>query len=166
MVVSDQIAPHVDLIFGSPGRYDGLTLLQGALGYAVQIYCDFSGYSDMAIGCARMMGFRFMENFQMPYSASNITDFWRRWHISLSSWFRDYLYIPLGGSRCTRARRWFNILVVFILSGFWHGANWTYGVWGLLHGFYVICHSLWNPRAAASGPPSVWARRVSQGLTF
>jgi len=97
LVISDQIAPNVDLIFSNPGSYDGFTLLQGAIGYGIQIYCDFSGYSDMAIGCARMMGFRFMENFQMPYSSTNITEFWRRWHISLSSWFRDYLYIPLGG---------------------------------------------------------------------
>ncbi len=94
LVISDQIAPNVDLIFANPGNYDGFTLLQGVLGYAIQIYCDFSGYSDMAIGCARMMGFRFMENFQMPYSSVSITEFWRRWHISLSSWFRDYLYFP------------------------------------------------------------------------
>src|SRR5436190_2377727 len=99
IVISDQISGHVDLIFAAPGSYDSLSLLLGVLGYAVQIYCDFSGYSDMAIGCARMMGAQFPENFQMPYSAVTITEFWRRWHITLSSWLRDYLYIPLGGNR-------------------------------------------------------------------
>jgi alginate O-acetyltransferase complex protein AlgI len=142
--ISDQIAPNVDLIFANPGVYDGFTLLQGALGYAIQIYCDFSGYSDMAIGCVRMMGFRFMENFQMPYSAVNITEFWRRWHISLSSWFRDYLYVPLGGNRKGPVRTYVNLLVTMLLCGLWHGASWNFVFWGGIHGVALAIHRVWK----------------------
>jgi alginate O-acetyltransferase complex protein AlgI len=144
IVISDQIAPHVNLIFAAPGGYDRLTLLQGLLGYTVQIYCDFSGYSDMAIGCARMMGFRFMENFQMPYSAVNITEFWRRWHISLSTWFRDYLYIPLGGNRKGFARTYVNLILTMLLCGLWHGASWNFVFWGGLHGVALASHRVWK----------------------
>jgi len=163
LVISDQIASHVDLIFSSPGNYDSLTLFQGALGYAVQIYCDFSGYSDMAIGCARMMGFRFMENFQMPYSSETITEFWRRWHISLSSWFRDYLYIPLGGSRQGPARTYYNLMVTMLLCGLWHGASWNFVFWGCLHGVSLSVHRIWkswNPLASWLENPffrSIWS---------
>lgn len=139
-VISDQVSNHVDLIFANPGGYDGLSLLQGLLGYAVQIYCDFSGYSDMAIGSARIMGFRFMENFQMPYSAVTITEFWRRWHISLSSWLRDYLYIPLGGNRLGVVRTYVNLLVTMLLGGLWHGASWNFIAWGALHGVGLGVH--------------------------
>jgi len=144
LVISDQIAAHVDLIFSAPGNYDALTLLQGAVGYGIQIYCDFSGYSDMAIGCARMMGFKFMENFQMPYSAVNITEFWRRWHISLSSWFRDYLYIPLGGNRQGPVRTYFNLMVTMLLCGLWHGASWNFVFWGGMHGVALAAHRIWK----------------------
>ncbi|HEV2327262.1 MAG TPA: MBOAT family O-acyltransferase [Verrucomicrobiae bacterium] len=150
IVISDQISPHVDMIFAAPGNYDAVTLLQGVLGYAVQIYCDFSGYSDMAIGCARMMGFHFPENFQMPYSSLSITEFWRRWHISLSSWFRDYLYIPLGGNRKGTARTYANLLSTMLLCGLWHGANWNFVFWGGLHGASLAVHRAWknwNPLA-------------------
>ena len=151
-----------DLIFSSPGSYDGFTLLQGAIGYAIQIYCDFSGYSDMAIGCARMMGFRFMENFQMPYSSVNITEFWRRWHISLSSWFRDYLYIPLGGNRKGRRAHLHQLLVTMILCGLWHGASWNFVFWGGLHGAALAIHrawTAWGPLAALeenAAPHLLW----------
>ncbi|MGA2401898.1 MAG: MBOAT family O-acyltransferase [Syntrophobacteraceae bacterium] len=158
LVISDQISPHVDLIFGAPQNFDGLTLLQGLLGYAVQIYCDFSGYSDMAIGSARMMGFRFMENFQMPYSSVNITEFWRRWHISLSSWFRDYLYIPLGGSRKGPARTYVNLLSTMLLCGLWHGASWNFVLWGGIHGASLAIHRLWkafNPLSSLKKFPGV-----------
>jgi alginate O-acetyltransferase complex protein AlgI len=166
LAIADQVAGHVDLIFSSPGQYDALTLVQGAIGYAVQIYCDFSGYSDMAIGTARMMGFRTAENFQMPYSATDITDFWRRWHISLSSWFRDYLFLPLayafsrrmpaesyGGLRADVAVYMAAILVTFFLCGLWHGAGWTFILWGLLHGTALAVHRgwrLWRPRKGAA----------------
>ena len=143
LVISDQISPHVDLIFKSPGNYDGFTLLQGAIGYAIQIYCDFSGYSDMAIGSARMLGFRFMENFQMPYSSTTITEFWRRWHISLSTWLRDYLYIPLGGNRKGIPRMYANIMITMLLGGLWHGASWNFVFWGGLHGISLAIHKAW-----------------------
>ena len=143
LVISDRVAPHVDLIFGAPSSYDGVTLLQGLLGYGVQIYCDFSGYSDMAIGSARMMGFRFMENFQMPYSAVNITEFWRRWHISLSTWFRDYVYVSLGGNRKGSSRTYINLLVTMLLCGLWHGASWNFVFWGAVHGIALAVHRAW-----------------------
>jgi alginate O-acetyltransferase complex protein AlgI len=156
IVISDQISPHVDMIFASPDKYDAVTLIEGVLGYAIQIYCDFSGYSDMAIGCARMMGFHFMENFQMPYSSLSITEFWRRWHISLSSWFRDYLYIPLGGSRKGAGRTYVNLLGTMLLCGLWHGASWNFVFWGALHGVALAIHrawSRWNPLAASDEHP-------------
>jgi len=151
LVISDQISPHVDLIFSNADKYDGFTLLQGVLGYGIQIYCDFSGYSDMAIGSARMMGFNFMENFQMPYSSTSITEFWRCWHISLSSWFRDYLYIPLGGNRKGTGRTYVNLLVTMFLCGLWHGASWNFVFWGSLHGIALAIHRIWkawNPLAS------------------
>ena len=156
VVISDQIAPNIDLIFSNPGGYDGFTLLQGALGYALQIYCDFSGYSDMAIGCAHMMGFRFKENFQMPYSSINITEFWRRWHISLSSWFRDYLYIPMGGSRKGTERTYLNLMVTMLLCGLWHGASWNFVFWGGIHGASLAIHRVWkawNPLVLCNNRP-------------
>lgn len=162
LVISDQIAPTVDLIFSAPGNYDGFTLLQGAIGYAIQIYCDFSGYSDMAIGCARMMGFRFMENFQMPYSSVTITEFWRRWHISLSTWLRDYLYVPLGGNRKGTGRMYINLMVTMLLGGLWHGASWNFVFWGALHGVSLAVHKAWitwDPLARFKSVPAfeaVW----------
>ncbi len=175
LVISDQVAPNVDLIFANPGSYDGLTLLQGVLGYAVQIYCDFSGYSDMAIGCARMMGFRFMENFQMPYSSLSITEFWRRWHISLSTWFRDYLYFPLGGNRKGAERTYVNLMITMLLCGLWHGASWNFVFWGGLHGVGLAIHRVWknwdplksaNNLRAFRAAWSVIARLLTLGLVL
>ena len=171
LVISDQVAPNVDLIFANPGNFDGFTLLQGALGYGIQIYCDFSGYSDMAIGSARMMGFKFMENFQMPYSATSITEFWQRWHISLSSWFRDYLYIPLGGNRKGIGRTYVNLLVTMLLCGLWHGASWNFVFWGGLHGSALAIHrawKTWNPLASFEGNTvfKVMWTLFSRGLTL
>jgi alginate O-acetyltransferase complex protein AlgI len=143
-VLSDQIAPHVDTIFADPSRFDGPTLLLGVIGYAVQIYCDFSGYTDMAIGCARMLGYRFPENFQMPYSSVNITEFWRRWHISLSTWLRDYLYIPLGGNRLGTGRTYANLMITMLIGGLWHGASWNFIIWGGLHGAALAVHKAWR----------------------
>lgn len=175
MVISDQVAPNVDLIFANPGNYDGFTLLQGALGYGIQIYCDFSGYSDMAIGSARIMGFKFMENFQMPYSATSITEFWQRWHISLSSWFRDYLYIPLGGNRKGRVRTYVNLMTTMLLCGLWHGASWNFVFWGGLHGAALAVHrawKAWNPLASLDRRPAfqlawnVLARLLTLGVVL
>lgn len=138
MVVADTVAPFVSNVYTQPQRFSGLILLIATCFFAVQIYCDFSGYSDIAIGLARIMGFRLMVNFRQPYFARSIREFWRRWHISLSTWFRDYLYIPLGGSRVSTARYYANLMIVFLLSGIWHGANWTFAIWGALHGFYMV----------------------------
>jgi len=143
VVIADAVAPIVDTVFGADAAaLDWRTAWLGALAYTVQIYFDFSGYSDMAIGMARMFGLTFPENFARPYSAVSVTDFWRRWHLSLSRWFRDYLYVPLGGSREGPARTYRNLAVVFVLTGLWHGANWTFLVWGLFHGGLLVIERL------------------------
>lgn len=139
IVIADNCALYVNQIFDQPDAYPASILFIGILLFTFQIYGDFSGYSDIAIGIARMLGFNLMQNFKSPYLATDIQDFWRRWHISLSTWFRDYLYIPLGGSRSkTSSRKFFNIFVTFTVSGFWHGANWTFIIWGMLHSFYYM----------------------------
>jgi len=138
VVIADTLAIYVDDIFNNYQQYPASMLLLGAVYFAFQIYCDFSGYSDIAIGTARLFGFDLMRNFAYPYFARDIAEFWRKWHISLSTWFRDYVYIPIGGSQGTKWRRMRNILVVFIVSGFWHGANWTFIVWGFLHGLFYL----------------------------
>ncbi len=139
VLIADSVAPIADAAFGlSSADLGWVSAWVGIIAYTVQIYFDFSGYSDMAIGLARMFGFRFPENFDRPYSAVSITDFWRRWHLSLSSWFRDYLYIPLGGNRRGSLRTYRNLFIVFLLTGLWHGANWTFVIWGLYHGIWLI----------------------------
>jgi D-alanyl-lipoteichoic acid acyltransferase DltB (MBOAT superfamily) len=138
IVIADNCARVVADTFDGSGHLPGPVLLLGAMLFAFQIYCDFSGYSDIALGCARLLGFRLMRNFAFPYFSRDIAEFWRRWHISLSSWFRDYLYIPLGGGRGNMARRVRNMMIVFAVSGLWHGANWTYMVWGALNGLYFL----------------------------
>ena len=145
LVVADILATYVNSVFNSPNEATGLAVVAASCLFAVQIYCDFSGYTDIAIGCARIMGIRLMQNFNMPYMARSIKEFWSRWHISLSSWFRDYVYIPLGGNRCSSARQSFNVFVVFLLSGIWHGANWTFVLWGILHGVYQIVGKITLP---------------------
>jgi hypothetical protein len=125
-------------VYDQPTLYGGLPLLVATFFFTFQIYCDFSGYSYIAIGAAEVMGFRTMDNFNYPYLSTSVAEFWRRWHISLSSWFRDYLYFPLGGNRVSAPRRYFNILVVLLLCGLWHGANWTFVVWGGIHGLYLV----------------------------
>jgi D-alanyl-lipoteichoic acid acyltransferase DltB (MBOAT superfamily) len=142
MVIADNLAPYVSLVFKNVTDYQGITLILGMIFFAFQIYCDFSGYSDIAIGCAQMMGYKLVKNFDYPYFSRNIGEFWQRWHISLSSWFRDYVYIPLGGSRVSKIKWWRNIFMVFILSGLWHGANWVFAVWGVLHGVYYLLYSV------------------------
>jgi len=133
IVIADGCATLTDRIFLGVDSYPGSILFLGAFVYAVQIYADFSGYSDIAIGCGKLFGIKLMRNFAFPYFATNIADFWRRWHISLTTWFRDYVYIPLGGNRCSKAKQVRNVLIVFLLSGLWHGANWTFVIWGLVH---------------------------------
>jgi alginate O-acetyltransferase complex protein AlgI len=138
MVIADNCANFANEIFNHASSYSGATLVLGAVFFAFQIYCDFSGYSEMAIGIARLFGFDLFRNFAFPYFSRDIAEFWRRWHISLSSWFRDYLYIPLGGSRGNTWLKVRNILIIFLVSGFWHGANWTFLVWGLLNALYIL----------------------------
>lgn len=138
VVIADRLAIVVDNVYGSSNNQSGFHLLIATFFYSFQIYCDFSGYSDIAIGAARVMGFKLMTNFNMPYLSKSIPEFWKRWHISLSTWFKDYLYIPLGGNRVSIKRWYLNLLIVFTISGLWHGAKWTFIVWGLLHGLYQI----------------------------
>jgi D-alanyl-lipoteichoic acid acyltransferase DltB (MBOAT superfamily) len=138
MVVADRLCLLVDPVYGDPAAYHGGTLLLATYFFAFQIYADFAGYSTIAIGAAKVLGFDLMKNFRQPYLATSIPDFWSRWHISLSTWFRDYLYIPLGGNRVSKQRWYLNIFLVFLVSGLWHGANWTFVVWGTLHGLYSL----------------------------
>lgn len=146
IVLADRIAPFVDLIYGpNHADYGGLAVILATVLFAVQIYCDFAGYSTIAMGSAKMLGIELMENFNSPYLSRTSAEFWRRWHISLSSWFRDYLYIPLGGNRRGKARRALNILITFAVSGLWHGANWGFVVWGMINGIYQIVGSALKP---------------------
>src|SRR5690242_189872 len=156
IVIADRLAIYVNATYNHPQEHTGLTLTLATFFFAFQIYCDFSGYSDIAIGSAKVMGFKLMTNFNRPYFAKNISEFWKRWHISLSTWFRDYLYIPLGGNRVARPRLYANLLVTFLVSGLWHGARWTFVVWGALHGAYLIV-------SLATGPVRARAR-ASLGL--
>jgi alginate O-acetyltransferase complex protein AlgI len=149
LVVADRLALYVNDVYAAPRAHNGLQLTIATFFFAYQIYCDFSGYSDIAIGAAQVLGFRLMENFRTPYYSRSISEFWHRWHISLSTWFKDYLYIPLGGSRVSKSRHIANLLITFGISGLWHGANWTYVWWGLLNGSYLVMGSLtksWRDR--------------------
>ena len=138
LVIADRLAIYVNQVYNNPELYSGWSVILATYFFAFQIYCDFSGYSDIAIGAARVLGYDLMQNFRRPYFARSISSFWRRWHISLSTWFRDYLYIPLGGNRVVKWRWYYNLFIVFLVSGLWHGANWTFVVWGALHGLYLI----------------------------
>ena len=146
VVIADQAAVLVNAVYQTPESYNGISLIIATLLFGFQIYCDFSGYSDIAIGTARLFGIELMTNFRTPYFASSIKDFWHRWHISLSTWFRDYVYIPLGGNRTNNFRINLNILITFTLSGLWHGANITFVLWGFLHGFLYFIESLISPQ--------------------
>ena len=151
LVVADRLAVLVDLVYSDVQRFGAPAVIVATVCFAFQIYCDFSGYSDLAIGSAQILGFRLMKNFNRPYFSRSIGEFWRRWHISLSSWFRDYLYFPLGGSRVCAVRWAFNILVVFLVSGLWHGAAWTFAAWGLINGLYQVVG-----RFTRSGRDRLW----------
>ena len=156
IIIADRAAILVNIVYAEPGNFSGAQLLLATFFFAIQIYCDFSGYSDVARGAARVMGFELMLNFNRPYLAASIADFWRRWHISLSTWFRDYVYFPLGGNREGLARTCRNLAIVFLISGLWHGANWTFLIWGALHALFIVVYVLTEgPREranAASAP--------------
>ena len=172
MVVADRLAVFVSQVFDHYTYYTGAQVLVACIFFAVQIYCDFNGYSCIAIGAAQVMGFELMENFRRPYLAVSIADFWHRWHISLTSWLRDYLYIPLGGNRKGKLAKYRNVMIVFLASGLWHGANWTYVIWGGLNGLFQIIGELARPlrqrlRQAFGGrPDSASGRMVSMLVTF
>ncbi len=166
VVIADRVAVAVNHVYGSPHDFPGPVLALATVLFAIQIYCDFSGYSDIAIGTARVLGFSLMLNFRQPYHAASISEFWKRWHISLSTWFRDYLYIPLGGNRTVKWRWYYNLFITFLVSGLWHGANWTFVAWGALHGAYLVLAIVFAPLrdrlAAASGLARL--PRLSHGL--
>ena len=157
LFIADRVAGIADTVFASPELFNTAAIWCGVLAYAIQIYCDFAGYSDMAIGAARMIGYDLPENFRMPYASMSITEFWRRWHMTLSAWLRDYLYIPLGGNRHGVLSTYRNLFLTMLLGGLWHGASWNFVVWGGLHGCALAVHKLWtkhfSPRV--SMPPLV-----------
>ncbi len=144
VVIADRLAAYVNTVYNNVEDYTGVHLMLATFFFAIQIYCDFSGYSDIAIGTARTMGFDLMQNFRQPYFSRSIREFWRRWHISLSTWFRDYVYIPLGGSRVSFSATLRNLMIVFVISGLWHGAAWTFVLWGTIHGFLIVGEIVWD----------------------
>ena len=171
LVISDQLSSNlVDRVFERPASFSALEVLAGVYGYAVQIYCDFSGYTDIAIGSALLLGVRFPKNFDAPYQATNIADFWRRWHISLSTWLRDYLYIPLGGNRGSALATYRNLMLTMVLGGLWHGASWTFVFWGFLHGLGLGVTRAWERRSGRGGREkgqgSFAGRVLATALTF
>jgi alginate O-acetyltransferase complex protein AlgI len=167
MILSDQLSLNlVDRVFERPANFSALEVLAGVYGYAAQIYCDFSGYTDIAIGSALLLGVRFPKNFDAPYKATNLADFWRRWHISLSTWLRDYLYIPLGGSRGSAWATYRNLMITMLLGGLWHGASWTFVFWGFLHGLGLAVTRAWERARGGPREGSLAGRLLGGVLTF
>lgn len=172
VVISDNISVFVDQAYDNYHQYGSIELIIATIFFALQIYCDFGGYSNIAIGAARVMGFDLMENFNTPYFADSVADFWRRWHISLSTWFRDYLYIPLGGNRKGRVRKYINLMIVFMCSGLWHGASWNYVVWGAINGAYQVVGDILKPvktkigKVLGSNPLSFGHKFLQVVVTF
>lgn len=164
IVVADTLVIYVDAVFNNITQHNGFALVLAAVFFSIQIYCDFSGYSDMARGVSRLMGIELMDNFHSPYFSSSIKDFWSRWHISLSTWFRDYVYIPLGGNRVKKPKQYFNLLATFLVSGLWHGANWTFVLWGGLHGVAQVLEKLLGIKAVKKKGSLRWLARA--GLVF
>ena len=168
VVIADRLAQFADPVFAAPGNYSGFTALVAMYFFTIQIYCDFSGYSDIAIGSAKMFGIDLMQNFRQPYFADSIYEFWKRWHISLTSWFRNYMYIPMGGNRVSFLHWQFNIFMVFLVSGLWHGAAWTFVIWGALHGGVYLMER-WSGKGLALLLPNVsfaWAKGIRIFVTF
>ena len=168
VVIADRLAQFANPVFAAPGTYSGFTALVAVYFFTIQIYCDFSGYSDIAIGSAKMFGIDLMQNFRQPYFADSIYEFWKRWHISLTSWFRNYMYIPMGGNRVSFWRWQFNIFAVFLVSGLWHGAAWTFVIWGGLHGIVYLLEQ-WSRKGIGRLFPGVsfdWARGIRIFVTF
>ncbi|MBQ9880741.1 MAG: MBOAT family protein [Clostridia bacterium] len=166
MVIADRICVFVNNVFDNAWTYDSTALVLGAVAFGLQIYCDFASYSTIAVGCAQVFGVRLMENFNTPYLASSVNDFWRRWHISLSEWFRDYLYIPLGGNRKGGIRRNLNVLFVMLVSGLWHGAGWNFVLWGGLHGLYSVGENIFRRVHGEIKPKTFAGKAVKIAFTF
>ncbi len=162
IVIADRLAIYVNTVYNAAGNYSGLPLIAATVFFAFEIYCDFSAYTDIAIGTAKILGFDLMQNFRQPYFAQSIREFWWRWHISLSTWFRDYLYIPLGGSRVQFSRHLLNLMIVFVVSGLWHGASWTFAIWGGLHGLYIVVETILSHRKINFHAPAL----LKIGVTF
>ena len=163
VLIADNLAPSVDAVFADPAAFSAGSLWLATLGYGLQIYCDFAGYSDMAIGTARMIGYDLPRNFDMPYASASITDFWRRWHMTLSAWLRDYLYIPLGGNRHGRAATYRNLFLTMLLGGLWHGSSWNFVLWGALHGLALGAHK-WIRERAQGDHPAARGSRIPAAL--
>ena len=164
VVIADRLSLYVDPVFNHPSDFSGLNILIATFFFCFQIYCDFSAYTDIARGAAHMMGFNLIKNFNQPYHAVTVTEFWSRWHMSLSTWFKDYLYIPLGGNRGSNFRTYRNLAIVFMVSGLWHGASWTFVIWGALHGVYVIAERIFAKQYQAI--PSLIKRVITFGLVW
>lgn len=160
MLVADNLAVFVDLVYGDIYSYTGGAIFIATLFFTIQIYCDFSGYSDIARGSAKLFGIELMENFKSPYFSTSVKEFWSRWHISLSTWFRDYVYIPLGGNRVTKIRNYLNVIITFLVSGLWHGASWNFVVWGGIHGLAQVCENVFSIKKADGKGFIVFLRRI------
>ena len=167
VVIADTLAQYVDQVYSAPADYAGFVFILVTLMFGIQIYCDFSGYSDIAIGVAKLFNIDLMRNFSSPYFSASIKEFWSRWHISLSTWFRDYVYIPLGGNRCSRIKYWRNLLITFLISGLWHGAAWNFVIWGFLHGIAQVAESAFakNKRQSLKSSNS-WSTWLSVLFVF
>ena len=163
VVVADRVALYADTVLNSYENYTGMTCFLASVMYSIQIYADFAGYSLMALGVGKTLGFDLTENFRRPYFAVSVTDFWHRWHISLSTWLKDYVYIPLGGSRCSKVRNYWNIFITFLVSGIWHGANWTFIIWGIFHGIAQIVEKMLGQQRCEYGR---WGRAAKILITF
>jgi alginate O-acetyltransferase complex protein AlgI len=166
VVIADRLSVYVGAVYEHPSEYHFLNLMIATIFFSIQIYCDFSGYSDMAIGIAKVMGFDLMINFRRPYFSTNIQQFWKRWHISLSTWFRDYLYIGLGGNRKSVFRTYVNVCIIFLVSGFWHGANWTFVVWGAVHAFFIVLYMLQQKYITKNEPSSFLRNALGLIITY
>lgn len=163
VVVADRLALYVDKVYSSYVNYSGVACFEASILYSIQIYADFAGYSLMAIGVGKTLGFELTKNFRRPYFAVSVTDFWRRWHISLSTWLKDYVYIPMGGSRCSKLRNYWNIFITFLVSGIWHGANWTFIIWGAIHGTCQIVEKALGQQGCKYG---IVGKTVKIAFTF
>ena len=165
-LIADYIAQYNNIVFDAPASQSGFGNLMGVLGFSVQIYFDFSGYSDLAIGVAALMGYELKDNFRFPYQSLNLTEFWHRWHIALSTWFRDYLYIPLGGNRKGELRTYLNSFLAMIVAGLWHGASWMFIVWGVLHGIGLVIHKFCRNNGLDKIPDNKYTKGISWFITF